>query len=206
MKVGIINFNSGNLYSIKKSIKDLGHDPFICNDIIDLKKSDKIILPGVGSFYKAKEYLEKFGFADGLNEIILKKGLPILGICLGMQLFCKSSKENKLSKGLCFIDAEVIDLKDFGCNLKLPHIGWNNIQIRGNSDILKEIPNNADFYFVHNFAVKCNNEKNILATTDYGVEFVSIFQKDNIYGVQFHPEKSSEFGYKLIKNFLENKC
>ena len=149
--------------------------------------------------------MEKFGFADGLNEIILKKGLPILGISRNA-IVCKSSKENKLSKGLCFIDAEVIDLKDFGCNLKLPHIGWNNIQIRGNSDILKEIPNNADFYFVHNFAVKCNNEKNILATTDYGFEFVSIFQKDNIYGVQFHPEKSSEFGYKLIKNFLENKC
>tara|TARA_B100001093_G_C26829119_1_gene1015393 strand:- start:472 stop:1086 length:615 start_codon:yes stop_codon:yes gene_type:complete len=203
MKIGIINFNSGNLYSIKKSIKDLGYDPCICNDIDDLKNSEKIILPGVGSFSKAIEYLDKFGFVEALNDLILKKNVPILGICLGMQLFCNSGKENKLSKGLSFIDAEVLDLKEFGCNLKLPHIGWNNIQIKSNSSILKEIPNNADFYFVHNFAVKCKNKENIVATTDYGIEFVSMFQKDNIYGVQFHPEKSSEFGYRLIKNFLQ---
>tara|TARA_Y100000768_G_scaffold380996_1_gene358974 strand:+ start:184 stop:813 length:630 start_codon:yes stop_codon:yes gene_type:complete len=203
MKVAIINFNSGNLYSIKKSITDLRHEAFICNDSGDLKNCDKIILPGVGSFHQAINYLSKFGFVDSLNELILKKGVPILGICLGMQLFCKSSSEQKFTKGLSYIDAEVLDFKDMGCKLKLPHIGWNNIQIVKKDNLLNNIPNNSDFYFVHNFAIKCEKPQYVLSTTNYNVDFVSIFKKNNIYGVQFHPEKSSNSGSNLIKNFLE---
>jgi glutamine amidotransferase len=203
MRVAIINFNSGNLYSIKKAIEDLGHDAFICHNSDSLKNSDKIILPGVGSFHNAMIYLLKFGFSESLNELVIKKGVPILGICLGMQLFCNSSPENKFTKGLSFLDAEVIKLKDLGCKLRLPHIGWNNIQIKKNYKILKDIPNNSDFYFVHNFAVKCNEEQSILSTTNYDVDFVSMIQKNNIYGVQFHPEKSSNSGSQLIKNFLQ---
>jgi len=203
MKVAIINFNSGNLYSIKKSITDLKHEAFICNDSDDLKNSDKIILPGVGSFHQAINYLSKFGFVEALNELILKKEVPILGICLGMQLFCKSSSENKFTKGLSFIDAEVLNFKDIGCKFKLPHIGWNNINIKKEDYIFNKIPDHSDFYFIHNFAVKCNQQEQILATTNYNVDFVSIFKKKNIYGVQFHPEKSSKSGSILIKNFLE---
>jgi|TARA_Y100000389_G_scaffold204062_1_gene254763 imidazole glycerol-phosphate synthase subunit HisH len=203
MKIAIINFNSGNLYSIKKSIKDLRHEPFICNDSNDLKKCDKIILPGVGSFNQAMKYLLKFGFVDAMNELVYEKGLDILGICLGMQLFCKSSNEQNYTKGLSFVEADVLELKNLGCELKLPHIGWNNVQFKKENKIFNGIENNSDFYFVHNFAVKCNDEKLVLTTTNYDVEFVSAFQKDNIYAVQFHPEKSSASGLKLIQNFLE---
>ena len=203
MKIAIINFNSGNLYSIKKSIKDLGHESFICYDSNELKECDKIILPGVGSFNQAMKYLLKFGFVDAINEAVYKKGLDILGICLGMQLFCKSSNEQNYSEGLSFVDADVFDLKELGCKLKLPHIGWNNIQFQRQSKIFAGVENNSDFYFVHNFAVKCNDKKLILTTSNYDVEFVSAFQKDNIYAVQFHPEKSSTSGLKIIKNFLE---
>tara|TARA_Y100001936_G_scaffold201253_1_gene203408 strand:+ start:529 stop:1143 length:615 start_codon:yes stop_codon:yes gene_type:complete len=203
MKIAIINFNSGNLYSIKKSIKDLRHEPFICHDSNDLKKCDKIILPGVGSFNQAMKYLLKFGFVDAMNELVYKKGLDILGICLGMQLFCKSSNEQNYTEGLSFVEADVLELKNLGCELKLPHIGWNNVQFKKESKIFNGIKNNSDFYFVHNFAVKCNDEKLVLTTTNYDVEFVSAFQKDNIYAVQFHPEKSSASGLKIIQNFLE---
>lgn len=203
MKIAIINFNSGNLYSIKKSIKDLRHEPFICYDSNDLKKCDKIILPGVGSFNQAMKYLLKFGFVDAMNELVYKKGLDILGICLGMQLFCKSSNEQNYTEGLSFVEADVLELKNLGCGLKLPHIGWNNVQFKKESKIFNGIENNSDFYFVHNFAVKCNDEKLVLTTTNYDVEFVSAFQKDNIYAVQFHPEKSSASGLKIIQNFLE---
>ncbi len=203
MKIAIINFNSGNLYSIKKSIKDLRHEPFICHDSNDLKKCDKIILPGVGSFNQAMKYLLKFGFVDAMNELVYKKGLDILGICLGMQLFCKSSNEQNYTEGLSFVEADVHELKNLGCELKLPHIGWNNVQFKKESKIFNGIENNSDFYFVHNFAVKCNDEKLVLTTTNYDVEFVSAFQKDNIYAVQFHPEKSSASGLKIIQNFLE---
>ncbi len=203
MKIAIINFNSGNLYSIKKSIKDLRHEPFICHDSNDLKKCDKIILPGVGSFNQAMKYLLKFGFVDAMNELVYKKGLDILGICLGMQLFCKSSNEQNYTEGLSFVEADVLELKNLGCGLKLPHIGWNNVQFKKESKIFNGIENNSDFYFVHNFAVKCNDEKLVLTTTNYDVEFVSAFQKDNIYAVQFHPEKSSASGLKIIQNFLE---
>ena len=203
MKVAIINFNSGNLYSIKKSIKDLRHEAFICYDSNELKKCDKIILPGVGSFNQAMKYLLKFGFVDAMNELVCKKGLDILGICLGMQLFCKSSNELNYTEGLSFVDGDVFELKNLGCELKLPHIGWNNVQFQKDSKIFNGIENNSDFYFVHNFAVKCSDEKSVLATTNYDVDFVSAFQKDNIYGVQFHPEKSSSSGLKIIQNFLE---
>tara|TARA_B100000242_G_C42912756_1_gene423200 strand:- start:100 stop:714 length:615 start_codon:yes stop_codon:yes gene_type:complete len=203
MKIAIINFNSGNLYSIKKSIKDLRHEPFICHDSNDLKKCDKIILPGVGSFNQAMKYLLKFGFVDAMNELVFKKGLDILGICLGMQLFCKSSNEQNYTEGLSFVEADVLELKNLGCELKLPHIGWNNVQFKKESKIFNGIKNNSDFYFVHNFAVKCNDDKLVLTTTNYDVEFVSAFQKDNIYAVQFHPEKSSASGLKIIQNFLE---
>jgi len=203
MKIAIINFNSGNLYSIKKSIKDLGHESFICYDSNELKECDKIILPGVGSFNQAMKYLLKFGFVEAINEAVYKKGSDILGICLGMQLFCKSSNEQNYSEGLSFVDADVFDLKELGCKLILPHIGWNNIQFQRQSKIFADVENNSDFYFVHNFAVKCNDKKLILTTSNYDVEFVSAFQKDNIYAVQFHPEKSSTSGLKIIKNFLE---
>jgi len=203
MKVAIINFNSGNLHSIKKSVTDLGYEAFICHDSTNLKNSDKIILPGVGSFHNAMIHLQKFGFVDSLNELVIKKKVPILGVCLGMQLLCNSSTERKFSKGLSFVDAEVVDLKDTGCKLKLPHIGWNNIRIKKKNKVLQEIPDNSDFYFVHNFIVKSNNSQLVVATTEYGINFVSMIQKNNIYGVQFHPEKSSNLGFKLIKNFLE---
>jgi glutamine amidotransferase len=203
MRIAIINFNSGNLYSIKKSIVELGHQAFICNNSEDLISSDKIILPGVGSYFNAFNYLLKFGFVDSLNELVIKKGVPILGICLGMQLFCNSSTEKKFSKGLSFVDAEVVNLRDIDCKLKVPHIGWNNITIKKKNAILHDISDNSDFYFVHDFVVRAKDQEIVLATTTHDVDFVSMFQINNIYGVQFHPEKSSNSGSQLIKNFLE---
>ncbi len=202
--IAIVNYGLGNLESIKNMLKKIGYGTIITSDANDIKSASKLILPGVGAFDSGMENLSKLNLIGLLNEKVLAGKTPVLGICLGMQLMTKNSEEGKLS-GLGWIDAETVRFKfENRPEIKIPHIGWNNIQIRKQSPLYGDIYEDARFYFVHSYHVRCKDEKNVLSETSYGYDFVSSFQKDNIYGVQFHPEKSHKYGMKILKNFVEN--
>jgi len=198
--ITIIDYNLGNLGSIQNLIKKAGYESIITNDKKDILAADKLILPGVGSFDKGMANLTNLELICPLTQKVLIDKTPILGVCLGMQLFCNNSSEG-VSPGLKWINAEVIKFQS--SNLKIPHMGWNTIIIKKESSILKNLDNNSRFYFVHSYYLHCFNPSDILTTTIYGPEFVSAVQNNNIYGCQFHPEKSHRYGLQLIKNFIE---
>jgi glutamine amidotransferase len=202
-KVVIIDYGMGNIGSIDNMLKYLGVKAIISSDVTVISNADKIILPGVGHFDRAMINIKNLDLMDILKEMAMVKKKPFLGICLGMQIMCKSSDEGVLP-GLSFVQAEV-EKFDFGLDskLKVPHMGWNKIHINKSSNILNGLEDDSRFYFVHSFFVKCQNEKDILAKTTYGFDFVSSFEVDNLIGVQFHPEKSHRFGVTLFRNFLE---
>lgn len=202
-KVVIIDYGMGNIGSIENMLKFLGVKAIVSSDIDVILSADKIILPGVGHFDRAMNNIKDLGLMDVLKEMALVKKKPFLGICLGMQIMCQSSEEGILP-GLSFIQAEVKKF-DFGpdSKLKVPHMGWNKININKSSDILDGLDDDSRFYFVHSYFVKCQNEIDVLTQTTHGFNFVSSFQVDNLIGAQFHPEKSHRFGVALFKNFLE---
>jgi glutamine amidotransferase len=202
-KVVIIDYGMGNIGSIDNMLKYLGVKAVISSDVNIISNADKIILPGVGHFDLAMSNIKSLGLINVLNEMALVKKKPFLGICLGMQIMCESSDEGILP-GLSFVKAQVKKF-DFGSDskLKVPHMGWNKINISKTSNILFGLDNNSRFYFVHSFFVKCNNEIDILTKTTHGFDFVSSFEVDNLIGAQFHPEKSHRFGVSLFRNFLE---
>ena len=193
----------GNLGSIQNMLKKIGNKALISSEISDIENADKLILPGVGAFDNGIKNLEDMGIKTILEKKVIKNKTPILGICLGMQLFTKRSEEGVLP-GLGFIDAETLKFKfDENNKLKIPHMGWNNIMIKKENYIFKNMFENSRFYFVHSYHVVCNDENDVLANTNYGYDFVSVFRKKNILGVQFHPKKSHKFGMQLLKNFVE---
>ena len=200
--IAIIDYGVGNLGSIQNMCKRLQLDAEITSDISAIENADKIILPGVGSFDNGMENLNNSGLVPILNKLAIEDKKPILGICLGMQLLGKSSEEGTLS-GLGWLDAETIRFKFDGLNarLKIPHMGWNHVNIKNEDTIFMDMYPKARYYFVHSLYVKCNDPANVLATTNYGFDFHSAVQKDNIMGTQFHPEKSHKFGMKLLENF-----
>ena len=205
MKIGIINYGIGNIGSVAGSLNNLGSDYIIIKKENDFDLIDKLILPGIGNFKKCKEILDSKNFTTKIREKVLIENIPILGICLGMQLLASFGKEGSGSKfieGLNLIAGEVISLKEMGSKLVLPHIGWNNINIKKKSQITKNIPMNTDFYFVHSYAYTQINKKNIIAVAAYGVNFPVLINYKNIWGTQFHPEKSSKAGLEIIKNFI----
>ena len=196
----IIDYGLGNLGSIANMIKKVGHKCIITSELEEIKKASKLILPGVGSFDNGMKSLKELGMIEVLNQKILIEKTPILGICLGMQLMTQSSEEGKLS-GLGWIDAKT---KKFVSDThKIPHMGWNIIKHQKESKLFDECKSEKRFYFVHSYCVSCNNQEDILANTNYTQDFVSSFEKENIIGVQFHPEKSHKFGMQLLKNFVE---
>jgi glutamine amidotransferase len=194
----------GNLGSILNMLKKIGVKAIISSDISDIDSADMLILPGVGSFDNGVKNLKELGFVSVLNNRVLKHKTPILGICLGIQLFTKRSEEGNMP-GLGWIDAKTVRFKfdKDDNNLKIPHMGWNTIKINQDDIIFKNMLENARFYFVHSYHLVCNNKKNILAKTHYGYDFVSVVKNENIWGVQFHPEKSHKFGMQILKNFVE---
>jgi glutamine amidotransferase len=199
----IVDYGMGNLRSVQKLLIRLEAESKISLEPRDLENADKIILPGVGHFAKAMANLAERGFIDPLRDKVLQQKTPILGICLGMQLFSRRSEEGNVD-GLGWIDAETVRfaLKE-GSDLKIPHMGWNSVDVCKESPLVNGLGENPLFYFVHSYHVVCRDPSDILTTTDYGIRFISSVQKENIFGTQFHPEKSHMDGIKIMKNFLD---
>ena len=199
----IVDYEMGNLNSVRKKFSRLKANPIISSDPKDILNADKIILPGVGHFQKAMENLKMFNLLDVLQEAITVKQKPILGICLGMQLMTKHSEEGNVD-GLGWFDAEVIKFKvQDNLKFKIPHMGWNQIQISKESSLMKNIPAATEFYFVHSYHVKANEQNDVLNETEYESTFPSAIEKNNIFGVQYHPEKSHDLGKQLLQNFID---
>ena len=210
MKIAIIDYESGNLKSVSKAVELASNnilnksDVKIINSANELKNFDKMVLPGQGSFKQCYQSLLSIeGMIDELNSAVLEKQKPILGICVGMQLFSSFGEEDGGSKGFDWIKGKVNKINLTDKNLKLPHMGWNNISINQKSKLFSGIENESHFYFVHSFAFDVENEQFISATTNYSTEIVSAVEKDNIFGTQFHPEKSQANGIKILENFVK---
>jgi glutamine amidotransferase len=201
MKITIVDYGMGNIYSVKNAIHYLGAEHEYSNDPVIIKNAEKIILPGVGSFKKAMQNI----IASGLNEAICKaasSGIPILGICLGMQLLGKSSTEDGFTEGLCLFDGIVEKLNILSDGVKIPHIGFNEVKKPLNSILYQNINDLSDFYFIHSYRMLSSIESGI-AYSSYGEKFIASFEYNNIFGTQFHPEKSQTNGLLLLKNFIE---
>jgi glutamine amidotransferase len=205
-KIVIIDYGSGNLQSVFnaiESIKTTSDIVLISNNPEDLKSATHIILPGVGAFGDCICSLNAIdGMVEQLKIQVLKNKKPFLGICVGMQLLADFGFEHGKYAGLGFIAGDVVEIDNQNNNLKIPHIGWNNINIKNPHPILKGIKNGEHFYFVHSFHFVSKNRNDILATVDYGLPITAILAKENIIATQFHPEKSSDVGLKLLKNFI----
>lgn len=212
MKIGVINYGVGNLGSVLRTLEMLSSDVISINYPGDIKSADCFILPGVGNFTDCKQLLDKDGWTNTLSDEVLVHKKPILGICLGMQLLADSGMEGASSldgstKGLGFIPGKVRSLTDIECRLRIPHIGWNSINIKSECSLLSGIPSNTDFYFVHSYAFIAKYAENVIATTTHDVEITAIVNHGHIWGTQFHPEKSSKAGLQVIRNFIEySKC
>jgi len=200
-KIVVIDYGMGNLFSVKKSFGRIGINATITNNPTEIKLSDKIILPGVGHYKKAVQNLKSLGIWDILNEKVLVNKTPILGICLGMQLMANSSEEGD-AEGFGWFDAEVVkfNVKD-KLSFKVPHTGWNQIVKKKESKLMLGIPDFSEFYFVHSYHISCKNTFDVLNETDYEYKFPSAIEKDNLFGVQYHPEKSHDVGERLLLNF-----
>tara|TARA_B100001540_G_C15796037_1_gene637707 strand:+ start:584 stop:1204 length:621 start_codon:yes stop_codon:yes gene_type:complete len=198
----IVDYGMGNLHSVKKRISKAGGKATISSDPNVIINSEKLVLPGVGHFEKAMRNLKKMNLIDALNDAVIKRKVPILGICLGMQIMAKHSEEGD-AKGLGWIDANIkrFDIQD-KLHFKVPHMGWNTVELNKESHLFKGICKNPEFYFVHSFYLSSNDESLNLNSTHYETSFTSAVEKENIYGVQYHPEKSHEVGNTLFENFI----
>jgi glutamine amidotransferase len=202
--IAIVDYNVGNLASIKNMLKKIGEEVIISSKQEELAQADKLILPGVGSFDSGMKNLSDLGLIEILNQLVLSDKKPILGICLGMQILGKKSEEGILD-GLSWLDAETIKFKfQNDSKRKVPNMGWNSLEIVKNEQaLLNGINAESRFYFVHSYYVHCNIEADIMARSNYGIDFVSVVGHENILGTQFHPEKSLKWGMQLLKNFTK---
>ena len=197
----VVDYGLGNLQSIKNMFKRIDvDDVVISSDKNVIEKASKLILPGVGAFDVGMKHLEEYGLKNVLNRKALVEKVPVLGICLGMQLMTRESEEGK-EKGLGWFDAKTVKFNLNDTKLKIPHMGWNYIREANNSELKLDPKKKYRFYFVHSYRVKCANSADVLYTTNYGYEFHSAIKKDNLIGVQFHPEKSLHFGMDIFKSF-----
>lgn len=198
----IINYGLGNISSIVNMLQKCGCSPVVATEIRQMECAEKIILPGVGAFDYGMKRIYDEGWVDALNEAVIHHKIPVLGICLGMQMMCKSSEEGKL-KGLGWIDAEVIRFKLSAPSLKVPHMGWNTVKVVKPNPLICVDDEEQRYYFVHSYHVVCNHHSDVVATAHYGYDFVAALSNENIFGLQFHPEKSHRFGMALLRKFVE---
>lgn len=202
----IINYGVGNIGSIANMLRKIGVPSIITSDAAEIRKAEKLILCGIGAFDDGMTKLETLGIVDVLKEKVLEKRTPVLGICLGMQLFTSGSEEGNKA-GLGFVDAYTrrFDFKELNdSRLRIPHMGWNDVKLSKPSRLFEDMHEDPRFYFVHSYHVQMKNREDELLSTSYGFPFTAAFEKDNIIGVQFHPEKSHKFGIRLYENFIKN--
>jgi glutamine amidotransferase len=206
MNVTIVDYNSGNISSVINSFNEVAKDKVnieVTSDLNKIKSSDKVVLPGQGSFKSCVDALNSInGLTDTLNEVAISNKKPLLGICVGLQMFADVGYEEIETKGLGWISGKVVKINNQNGKFKLPHIGWNQLNIHKNSKILKDIENNSHVYFVHSYEFIPQDKSIISATTDYSSNIVCSVEKENIFGTQFHPEKSDKIGLKIIDNFI----
>lgn len=195
--IGIVDYGRGNLRSVEKALEKLGFKAEIINTPQQIREVKGIILPGVGAFADAMSALAEGDWLLPLKDFV-QGGKPFLGICLGMQLLFETGEEHGIHQGLGFLKGKVVK---FPVGLKIPHMGWNTINIRGSNVICNGVPENSYFYFVHSYYAKPENSDCIAATSDYGIEFPAVVGKDNVWGAQFHPEKSNPWGLVMLNNF-----
>ena len=200
--ITIVDYGMGNLGSIQNMFKRIQVESEITRDVDRIAVAKKILLPGVGAFDAAMQRINESGLKEVLDRKALQEKVPVLGICLGMQLLTQSSEEGKLP-GLGWVNAKTVRFQSAGYSFKIPHMGWNLIYKKNESQLIQDLPEEPRFYFVHSYYVQCSDPDNVLTTTHYGIDFHSIIQLKNIYGAQFHPEKSHKFGMKLLQNFAQ---
>ena len=206
MNVAIVDYKSGNISSVINSFKEVAQDKVrieVTSDINKIKSSDKVVLPGQGSFKSCTDALKGInGLVETLNEFAINNKKPLLGICVGLQMFADTGYEEVETKGLGWISGKVTKIDNQNGKYKLPHIGWNEINILKDSRIFKDIKDKSHMYFVHSYEFVPNDKNTVSATTEYSSNHVCAVEKDNIFGTQFHPEKSDKIGLKIIDNFI----
>lgn len=202
--IGIVDYGMGNLYSVQNAIQYLGVPVRICQNPKDLCDCERLVLPGVGAFRDCMISLKQRGFVTALNEAILQQHKPIMGICLGMQAMAKRSFENGEYTGLGWFNADVIRLQPVSSSLRVPQIGWNDVRYRTGSPLFAGLPLAPDFYFVHSYYMKCADASDVMATCEYGdIDVTAAIYRNNIFAIQFHPEKSQDYGLTVLQNFIE---
>lgn len=199
--IAIVDYDAGNLKSVEKALKFLGQESIVTRDRKEILAADKVILPGVGAFGVAMEHLKKFELDKVIREVTEKK-TPFLGICLGLQLLFEGSEESSGVEGLHILDGEIVKIPEEP-GLKIPHIGWNSLKLQNNGRLFQNIPEETFVYFVHSFYLKAREEEIVKAVTEYGVTIHASVEKDNVFACQFHPEKSSSIGLKMLENFAK---
>ena len=199
--VAIIDYDAGNIKSVEKALLHLGEEVIITRDREQILNSDKVILPGVGAFGDAMEKLRSYGLDKVIYEVVERK-IPFLGICLGLQLLFEKSDETPGVKGLGILPGEILRIPDKE-GIKIPHMGWNSVKIKKDARIFKDVTQDSYVYFVHSYYLKAGREEDVAATTEYSTLIHAAVEHDNVFACQFHPEKSSEIGLKILKNFVE---
>lgn len=199
--IGIIDYDAGNIKSVEKALAYLGEETVVSRDPQVLLSADKVILPGVGSFGEAMENLHKYDLVSVIEEIV-KRGTPFLGICLGLQLLFESSEESPGVKGLGILKGKIVKIPP-SKGLKIPHMGWNSLHLQNDGRLYKDIPEQTYVYFVHSYYLQAEDEEIVKATTDYSTCIHASVEKGNVFACQFHPEKSSKYGLKILENFAK---
>ena len=201
--IAIIDYDAGNIKSVEKALQKLGAEVLITKDAETILNADKVILPGVGAFGDAMTNLKKYGLDQVIHQVV-KKGTPFLGICLGLQLLFERSDETPGVEGLGILKGEILRIPDKE-DLKIPHMGWNSLHLQHEGRLFQGLPEQSYVYFVHSYYLKAEEEKIVKATTEYSVNIHASVEKDNVFACQFHPEKSSDVGLAILKNFVELK-
>lgn len=202
--ITIVDYGLGNIAAFANVYRRLNLPVSVAKNADQLKDASKIILPGVGHFDHAMELLDQSGMRETLDRLVTKQSVPVLGICVGMQILAKRSDEGA-REGLGWVDAEVKSFRNWppAKNIALPHMGWNDVRPMGGSRLFESLHTDARFYFLHSYYVTCERKEDVLAVSNYGADFACALNAGNIYGVQFHPEKSHRFGTRLLQNFFE---
>ena len=199
--IGIIDYDAGNIKSVEKALAYLGEETVVSRDPQVLLRADKVILPGVGSFGEAMENLHKYGLVPVIQDMI-KKGTPFLGICLGLQLLFEGSEETPGVEGLGILKGKILRIPP-SPGLKIPHMGWNSLHLQNNGRLFKDIPEDTHVYFVHSYYLQAEDPQIVKAVTEYSTTIHASVEKDNVFACQFHPEKSSKYGLKILENFAK---